>query len=290
MVQDLTGPKAATKAACVIGWPVKHSRSPLIHNHWIRELGLAAEYRREAVAPGTFADFVGGLAGRGYVGANVTLPHKEAALQLSDADARARAVGAANTLWLDGGVLRSTNTDVEGFVANLDATVPGWDRGLDTAVVLGAGGAARAVVFGLIERGVGRIQVVNRSLDRAAALRTAFGERVEPRRFDEAAGLLAGAGLLVNTTTLGMAGQGDLVLDLAALPAQAVVSDIVYTPLETALLRQARARGLRTVDGLGMLLHQAVDGFARWFGVRPRVTGALRALVEADLMSPIKSP
>jgi shikimate dehydrogenase len=157
-------------------------------------------------------------------------------------------------------------------------------------VVLGAGGAARAVVFGLIERGVGRIQVVNRSLDRAAALRTAFGERVEPRRFDEAEGLLAGAGLLVNTTTLGMAGQGDLVLDLAALPAQAVVSDIVYTPLETALLRQARARGLRTVDGLGMLLHQAVDGFERWFGVRPQVTGALRALVEADLISPTKSP
>src|SRR3954452_8416207 len=142
-------PSPAFKAACVVGSPVKHSRSPLIHNYWIKELGLAAEYRREEVAPEAFAPFIAGLAQRGYVGANVTVPHKEAALRLSDADARARAVGAANTLWLDGGVLRSTNTDVEGFVANLDAVLPGWNHGLDNAVVLGAGGAARAIVFGL---------------------------------------------------------------------------------------------------------------------------------------------
>jgi shikimate dehydrogenase len=274
------------KAACVIGWPVKHSRSPLIHNHWISKLGLKADYRREAVQPEQFADFVGHLSDRGYVGANVTVPHKEAALRLADADARARAVGAANTLWLDGGVLRATNTDVEGFIANLDATLPGWDHGLETAVVLGAGGAARAVVFGLIERGVGRIHVVNRSIERAVALRDQFGARVDPRRFEEADGLLAGAGLLVNTTTLGMTGQPALALALALdrLPAGAVVADIVYSPLETALLAAARRRGLRTVDGLGMLLHQAVDGFARWFGVRPQVTQDLRALVEADLI------
>jgi len=272
------------KAACVIGWPVEHSRSPLIHNHWIGKLGLKAEYRREAVPPEQFAAFVGSLSTRGYVGANVTLPHKEAALRLADADARARAVGAANTLWLDGGVLRATNTDVEGFIGNLDAALPRWDHGLETAVVMGAGGAARAVVFGLLERGVGRVQVVNRSIERAVALRDQFGGRIDPRRFEEADGLLPGAGLLVNTTTLGMVGQPALALDVDRLPAGAVVADIVYSPLETALLTAARRRGLRTVDGLGMLLHQAVDGFARWFGVRPQVTEDLRALVEADLI------
>jgi shikimate dehydrogenase len=273
-----------SKAACVIGWPVEHSRSPLVHNHWIRELGLAAEYRREAVPPEQFAEFVSRLAKRGYVGANVTVPHKESALALADPDARALAVGAANTLWYEGGALRATNTDVEGFVANLDAAVPDWDHGLDTAVVLGAGGAARAVVFALVERSAARIAVVNRSFDRARALRGRFGERVNPLRWEEAGSVLPGAGLLVNTTTLGMAGQPAPDLDLGRLPAGAVVADLVYVPLETALLKAARARGLRAVDGLGMLLHQAVGGFAHWFGVRPRVTEALRALVEADLI------
>jgi shikimate dehydrogenase len=272
------------KAACVIGWPVDHSRSPMIHNHWIKELGLNAEYRREAVPPERFEAFIGRLADHGYVGANVTVPHKEAALRLSEADARARAVGAANTLWLDNGVLRSTNTDVEGFIANLDASVPAWDRGLKTALVLGAGGAARAIVFGLIERGIARIQLLNRSFERAQALRDQLGPRVEPRRFEEAAALLPAAGLVVNTTTLGMAGQPALDLDVARLSSTAVVADIVYVPLETALIKAARQRGLRAVGGLGMLLHQAVGGFAHWFGVRPRVTEALRALVEADLI------
>jgi shikimate dehydrogenase len=273
-----------SKAACIIGWPVAHSRSPLIHNHWIKELGLAAEYRREAVPPEHFAEFVSHLAANGYVGGNVTVPHKAAALALAEPDARAQAVGAANTLWYEGGALRATNTDVEGFVANLDAAVPDWDRGLGTAVVLGAGGAARAVAFALIERGAARIEVVNRSFDRAQALRDRFGERVHPLRWEEAGRVLAGAGLLVNTTTLGMAGQPALDLDISRLPAGAVVADLVYAPLETTLLKAARAHGLRAVDGLGMLLHQAVGGFARWFGVRPRVTEGLRALVEADLM------
>src|SRR5262245_56122320 len=168
---------AEHKAACVIGWPVEHSRSPLIHNHWIRHYGLDAEYRREAVRPEAFADFIARLSAHGYVGANVTVPHKEAALALSEPDARAKAVGAANTLWLDGGHLRSTNTDVEGFIANLDATAPGWDRDLGCALVLGAGGAARAVVFGLIERRVTRICVANRTLERAVVLHRQFGER-----------------------------------------------------------------------------------------------------------------
>jgi shikimate dehydrogenase len=272
------------KAACVIGWPVEHSRSPLIHDYWIRQFGLPAAYRREAVPPERFADFVGHLADHGYVGANVTVPHKEAALQLSAPDAVAAAVGAANTLWLDAGVLRSTNTDVEGFVASLDSGVPGWAREVESAVVLGAGGAARAIVSGLIERGVRRIHVVNRSLDRATALGQRLGDRVVPSGWDRRNDLLAGAGLLVNTTTLGMAGQPPLEIDLALLPASAVVADIVYVPLVTPLLTAAAARGLRTVDGLGMLLHQAAGAFARFFGPRPQVTQGLRTLVEADLM------
>ena len=275
----------AHKAACVIGWPVGHSRSPLIHNYWIKQHGLDAEYRREAVAPEQFGDFVTHLGERGYVGANVTVPHKEAALALSEPDDRARAVGAANTLWLDGARLRSTNTDVEGFLGNLDATAPAWDRDLQCALVLGAGGAARAVVFGLLERGIGRILLVNRTAERAAALRTRFGDRVEPVRWSDLDRLMPEAGLLVNTTSLGMAGQSPLTIALARLAANAVVSDLVYVPLETALLAAARSRGLRAVDGLGMLLHQAVGGFQRWFGMRPQVTEALRALVEADLIS-----
>ena len=271
------------RAACVIGWPAGHSRSPLIHNYWIRQHGIAGEYRKEAVPPEDFPAFINGMAGHGYVGANVTLPHKEAALALSRSDERAQAVGAANTLWFEHGALRSTNTDVEGFLANLDATAPGWDRGLDNAVVLGAGGSARAVVFGLIERGVARIHVVNRSVERAQTLRERFGAAVQPVSWGEANGLLAGAGLLVNTTSLGMKGQPALTIDIGRLPDVAVVSDLVYVPLVTDLLAAARARGLRAADGLGMLLHQAVRGFSLWFGVRPQVTAELRALVEADL-------
>ena len=272
------------KSACVIGWPVEHSRSPLIHNFWLRQFGLKAEYRREAVPPERFAEFATHLADHGYVGANVTVPHKEAALELSKPDALAQAVGAANTLWLDEGVLRATNTDVEGFVASLDAAVPDWAKDVESAVVLGAGGAARAIVFGLIERGVRHIHVVNRSLDRATAMHQRFGNRVMPSRWDQRNGLLAGAGLLVNTTTLGMAGQPRLEIDLAPLAAAAVVADIVYAPLVTPLLAAAGARGLRTVDGLGMLLHQAAGAFARFFGVRPQVSQGLRTLVEADLI------
>ena len=272
------------KSACVIGWPVEHSRSPLIHNFWLRQFGLKAEYRREAVPPERFAEFATHLADHGYVGANVTVPHKEAALALSEPDALAQVVGAANTLWLDDGVLRATNTDVEGFVASLDAAVPDWAKDVESAVVLGAGGAARAIVFGLIERGVRHIHVVNRSLDRATAMHQRFGNRVMPSRWDQRNGLLAGAGLLVNTTTLGMAGQPRLEIDLAPLAAAAVVADIVYAPLVTPLLAAAGARGLRTVDGLGMLLHQAAGAFARFFGVRPRVSQGLRTLVEADLI------
>jgi shikimate dehydrogenase len=273
---------ARPRAACVVGWPVAHSRSPLIHNYWLKCYGIAGEYRREAVPPEQFADFAGALAARGYAGANVTVPHKEAALALSQPDARARAVGAANTLWLDHGVLRSTNTDVEGFLDNLDACAPQWDRGLAKAVVLGAGGAARGVICGLIGRGIAHITVVNRTPSRAEVLRRRFGKAVHPVDWADTS-VLADAGLLVNATTLGMAGQPELPLDVRPLPGHAVVAELVYVPLVTPLLRAARARGLRAADGLGMLMYQAVPGFALWFGRVPEVTAELRAVLEADL-------
>ncbi|MGA6942700.1 MAG: shikimate dehydrogenase [Pseudolabrys sp.] len=271
------------KAVCVIAWPAGHSRSPLIHNYWIKQHKLDAEYRREAVPPDKFAEFVTHLHEHGYIGANITVPHKEPALKLSEPDERARAVGAANALWYKDGRLRSTNTDVEGFLANLDAVTPGWDRGLSTAVVLGAGGGARAVVYALVTREVGRIYVINRTKEKAQALRKKFGSAVQVAGWDETTGLLGGAGLLVNTTTLGMVGQPPLYFNLRC-PASMVVADIVYAPLVTGLLASARARGLRSADGLGMLLHQAVRGFELWFGIRPEVTPELRALVEADLL------
>ncbi|GIK81999.1 MAG: shikimate dehydrogenase [Pseudorhodoplanes sp.] len=274
------------RAACVIGWPVEHSRSPLIHNYWIGKYQVAGEYRREAVPPEEFDGFVKELAERGYAGANVTLPHKERVLGLSAPDERAQVVGAANTLWFDEGVLRATNTDVEGFLANLDAATPGWDRDLETALVLGAGGAARSVVFSLIARDIPAIRVVNRTPERAEALRERFGPKVRPAAWDELGGLMRSAGLLVNTTTLGMQGQPPLEIALDDLPASAVVCDLVYAPLLTDLIRKASTRGLRHADGLGMLLHQAVRGFSLWFGVTPEVTPELRALVEADLTKP----
>ncbi|RJF66567.1 shikimate dehydrogenase [Rhodopseudomonas palustris] len=277
-------PGAGHTAACLIGWPAAHSRSPLIHHYWLRSLGIPGGYSIEAVPPEGFAEFVLNLRGHGYSGANVTIPHKERALQLTEPDARARAVGAANTLYYDGDVLRSTNTDVEGFIANLDASAPGWDRA-EQALVLGAGGSSRAVLFGLLERGIKRIALANRSMERAQALAELFGDRVAPIAWTEAAAALPGAGLLVNTTSLGMKGQPSLDLDLEPLPGDAVVADLVYVPLETELLAEARGRGLRTADGLGMLLHQAVRGFELWFGARPHVTAELRELVEADLLA-----
>ena len=273
---------AKPRAACLIGWPAAHSRSPLIHRYWLRTLGIAGGYVIEAVPPDEFQDFVFRLALRGFVGANVTIPHKERSLAVSKPDERARAIGAANTLWFADGELQSTNTDVEGFVNNLDASAPGWDK-IDEALVLGAGGSARAVVFGLLERGIACVRLVNRTASRAQALADRFGDKVHPAAWEQVPELLPRAGLLVNTTSLGMRGQPPLALDLARLPADAAVADLVYVPLSTPLLAAAKARGLRTADGLGMLLHQAVRGFELWFGQRPAVTAELRALVEADL-------
>jgi shikimate dehydrogenase len=270
------------RAACLIGWPAAHSRSPLIHHYWLRKLGIEGGYNIEAVPPEGFAEFILHLSSHGFVGANVTIPHKERALALSTPDDRARAVGAANTLWYDGGQLCSTNTDVEGFVNNLDASAPGWD-GANDALVLGAGGSSRAVVFGLLDRGIKHVHLVNRTIDRARALADQFGAAVHPVAWDAIGDLLPRVGLLVNTTSLGMRGQPPLDIDIGRLPSNAVVTDLVYVPLRTRLLSAAEERGLRSADGLGMLLHQAVRGFELWFGQRPDVTPELRALVEADL-------
>ncbi|MDB5485043.1 MAG: shikimate 5-dehydrogenase [Tardiphaga sp.] len=270
------------RAACLIGWPAAHSRSPLIHHHWLRELNIEGGYSIESVPPEGFAEFAMNLAHHGYIGGNVTIPHKERVLQLADCDDRAKAVGAANTLYYVGDRLHATNTDVEGFIGNLDAAAPGWDSGTE-ALVLGAGGSSRAVVFGLLERGIARIHLANRSIARAQAIAAQFGDRVMPMAWDAIPAAMKTAELLVNTTSLGMKGQPDLVIDVAGLPAEAVVADLVYVPLRTPLLAASQARGLRTADGLGMLLHQAVRGFELWFGQKPRVTAKLRAIVEADL-------
>jgi len=276
---------ATTRASCLIGWPAAHSRSPLIHHYWLRQFGIEGGYSIEAVPPEGFAEFVLHLSTHGFVGANVTIPHKERALALTAPDERARAVGAANTLWYDGDMLRSTNTDIEGFINNLDASAPGWDK-IEEALVLGAGGSSRAVVFGLIERGIKRVHLANRTIERAQALADQFGANVHPVAWDAIGDVLPRAALLVNTTSLGMKGQPSLDLDIGLLPSHAAVADLVYVPLQTPLLAAAQARGLKTADGLGMLLHQAVRGFELWFGRRPQVTPELRALVEADLVTP----
>ncbi|MDQ0396053.1 shikimate dehydrogenase [Labrys monachus] len=277
------------KRAFVVGYPIAHSRSPLIHNFWLRGLGLEGSYERVAVPPDAFPAFLDTLGAQGFAGGNVTVPHKEAAFERAVVeDAVARALGAVNTLWLEGGVLKGANTDVAGFLANLDQSAPGWDRtasggGPPRAVVLGAGGAARAVLYGLLQRGFGEIALANRTIERAETLASHFGPKIRVLSWQAMEDALAGADLLVNTTSLGMKGQPPLDIDLSRLPGAALVTDIVYVPLETPLLAKARRAGYRTVDGLGMLLHQAVSGFERWFGVRPVVSEELRALIIADI-------
>lgn len=285
--------------SCVVGWPIRHSRSPLIHRHWLDVYGIQGCYGVEAVEPDNFADFISRLPGRGYAGCNVTLPHKEAAARIvSRCDETARKLGAVNTIWCENGGLAGANTDVYGFLANLDEAAPGWDSGLGRAVVLGAGGAARGVVHGLLSRGIGDVAVVNRNAGRLAGLVETFGQAVSGQAVSgqavsgqavsghgwaDLASVLDGARLLVNTTSLGMEGAPPLDIDLSPLAADAVVNDIVYVPLRTGLLKAARARRLAAVDGLGMLLHQAVPGFEKWFGVRPQVTPELRAILVADI-------
>jgi shikimate dehydrogenase len=275
---------AGAPVAAVIGWPVKHSRSPLIHRHWLARYGIAGDYIRHAVAPEEIEGFLASFATGPFVGANVTVPHKEAAFAaVARADGVAAALGAVNTVWLEKGELVGGNTDALGFLANLDQRSPAFASMQGPALVLGAGGAARAVLYALQSRGFGPIHVVNRSRDRAEALVECFGAPLAVAGWEDVPRLIGEATIIVNTTSLGMEGQPPLAIDLAPARDDCLVTDIVYVPLETPLLKAARARGLATVDGLGMLLHQAAPGFERWFGVRPEVTEELRAVILADM-------
>jgi shikimate dehydrogenase len=270
--------------AFVIGHPIAHSRSPLIHGTWLKSLGVDGSYTAIDVAPAGLDAFLGRLRDGEFAGGNVTIPHKEAVFaRCDDIDHLARTIGAVNTLVADRDGLHGFNTDYMGFLGNLDQKAPGWSAGLDEAIVLGAGGASRAILVALRERGISRIHLLNRTLSKAEALADAITGPIHPAPLDAFARQAPAAGLVVNTTAAGMHGNPPLDLPLDLLPETALVTDIVYVPLETPLLATARGRGLRTVDGLGMLLHQAVPGFEAWFGVRPEVTAELRAAVEATL-------
>ena len=274
------------KKACVIGHPISHSRSPLIHGYWLKTYGLEGSYGREDVPPANFKTFIASTFRETYVGGNVTLPHKEEIFKLVDqALPRAQKLKAANTIWFENGKLIGDNTDSFGFLANLDQLASGWDQNLKKAVVLGAGGASASIIAALMERGASDIALINRSEDKARAMAERFPDAsIRVMSFDQINSALEKANVLVNTTSLGMVGQPDLVVDLKALPTSALVTDIVYVPLETALLKQARERGNRIVDGLGMLLHQARPGFERWFGKAPEVTDELRKIIEDDIL------
>jgi len=282
---DTTEAATMVPNAFITGHPVKHSRSPLVHHHWLATYGIPGSYEAIDVAPAEFPAFFRGFRERGYVGGNFTIPHKEAAFRLVDEPSEdAQRMEAVNTVWLDDGRIRGDNTDVLGFMANLDQTLGvDWSATTGNALVLGAGGAARAVVAGLLDRLGDDVIVANRTLERAQQLLPLAPGRVRPLEWSKIEAVLPRVDLVVNTTSLGMVGQPPLSIDLTLLPDRAVVSDIVYVPLETPILAAARARGLRTVGGLGMLLHQAVPGFAHWFGVTPQVTPELHALVEADV-------
>ena len=272
--------------AFVVGHPIAHSRSPLIHAHWLERYRLPGTYERIDVPPEGLAGFLRSFAGQGFAGGNVTIPHKEAAFSGVDRrTARAERLRAVNTLWVEDGAIWGDNTDILGFVAHLDQSLGrGWERGVETALVIGAGGAARAVAAGLLDRAVARVLIANRTPEKSRDLAADLADpRVVPLPFGAIPDAVAGAGLVVNTTSLGMAGQPPLDLDLAGAGDRTVVADVVYVPLTTPLLAAAAGRGLRTVDGLGMLLHQAAPGFARWFGVTPEVTPALRDIIAADI-------
>lgn len=272
------------KRACVIGWPIEHSRSPMIHGYWLRQLGIDGTYTKVAVPPEDAYDFLVSLARHGFVGCNVTVPHKETAYRAAALrEPSADAVGAANTLWLEDGRLCAANTDTYGYITHLSQKAPDWQRPGRAVAVLGAGGAARAIAYGLLEAGVAQIRLFNRSRHRAEEMARYFGPRVVAHDWDERSRMSRDCAVLVNTTTVGLKNAGSLGIDFSGFADDCIVSDIVYVPIETGLLTEARAHGLRTVDGLGMLLHQAVPGFERWFGVRPTVTAELYDLVAADI-------
>ncbi|MTH65217.1 shikimate dehydrogenase [Paracoccus shanxieyensis] len=269
--------------AGVLGWPIAHSRSPMLHGHWLKRYGIAGHYIPVAVAPEDLAEVLRAMPRMGFVGANVTIPHKESVLALADVVTdRAALIGAANTLiFRPDGKIHADNTDGYGFIANLRQHAPDWvpDRG--PAAVIGAGGAARAVVASLLESGVTELRIANRTRIRAEQIRSEFGAKVVVYDWAEAGNMLDGALTVVNATSMGMDGKPALRVPLDALASGALATDLVYTPLMTPFLEEAQARGCQIVDGLGMLLHQGAPGFERWFGQRPEVDDALRRAVLA---------
>ena len=267
--------------AAVIGHPIAHSRSPALHSYWLKRYGLKGHYIPIDIAPSDLPDLIRTLPRLGFVGANITIPHKEAILNIADiVTDRAALIGAANTLiFRKDGKIHADNTDGSGFIANLRQNAPNWAPASGPAVVLGAGGGARAVVAALIEVGAPEIRIVNRTRPRADALRSDFGAKVHVHDWVQAGNLMEDAATVVNTTSLGMTGKPDFRVPMDKLNPRALVTDLVYTPLKTQLLIEAEARGCTTVDGLGMLLHQAVPAFERWFGVRPDVDEATRKAV-----------
>jgi len=272
-----------TRKAFVIGHPIAHSRSPLIHGAWLAEHGIDGTYEAIDVPPDALPGFIERLRSGEFVGGNVTIPHKEAIFALCDVvDPLARTIGAVNTLVRHEGRVLGTNTDYLGFLGNLDAGAPGWSAGLDAALVLGAGGAARAILVALASRRI-PVVLVNRTRDKAEKLAAEIEGDISVAPLETLNAVAPHVGLVVNTSSVGMHGTRFADFDLARLRPDALVSDIVYSPLVTPLLAGAAARGLRIVDGLGMLLHQAVPGFAAWFGVTPSVTPALRQAIEASL-------
>ena len=273
-----------TKKAFVIGHPIAHSRSPLIHGTWLAEYGIDGSYEAIDVAPAALPAFFDRLRSGEFTGGNVTIPHKEMVFDLCDSvDDLARTIGAVNTIMVRDGRIYGTNTDYLGFLGNLDAGAPHWSEGVTDALVIGAGGAARAVLVALRERLRGTVHVLNRTLANAQALVAEIDGPFEAHGFDAFPALAPRIGLVVNTSSVGMHGSRFDWLDMSLLSPGTLVTDIVYAPLITPLLADAQARGLPVVDGLGMLLHQAVPGFAAWFGVTPSVTPALRQAIEASL-------
>jgi shikimate dehydrogenase len=274
--------------SCVIGWPISHSRSPLIHSYWLKKLKIQGSYDRVAVEPNDLQSFLKNLAADGYAGCNVTLPHKEAALKAVDhLEDNVKSIGALNTIYIRNGKTCATSTDGDGFLQNLMAHIPTFDPDHKNIVILGAGGSAKAIIERLLRTRISTITVANRTLSRARDLQTTFGPRIalaDLRGLD-----LKNCDLLINTTSQGMTGQPTLDCDLSTLPSHAIVADIVYVPLKTNFLKRAEARGLRIVPGLGMLLHQAVHGFELWFGVRPKVTPELYHLIASDIDPDIRS-
>jgi len=272
------------KKACVIGWPIAHSRSPLIHNYWLKKYGIDAVYEKKAVEPANVAQFISNLVTSEFTGCNVTIPHKEAAFQaVTKADGIAKRLGAVNTVYIKDDLICGTNTDGEGFIASLHHVYPTFSLRNRTTVIIGAGGAAKAIIGALFDEGVERIGIINRTRERIHDLQAQFGTGIHEISETTSNDALKNCALLVNTTSQGMEGQPPLELEIQSLNPNALVADIVYTPLETVFLANAKRNGNPVLGGLGMLLHQAVRGFELWFGVKPEVTAELYELIAADV-------